>query len=91
MTSETVGADIANQPITELTVAATHEISLSVDAAASGVGDVTGSISGVAAVADQTANATKNLRHSAVELAGQTKTVRQRITSFSDSVRTAQA
>ena len=75
----------------ELQAAATHEISLSVDAAASGVGDVTGSISGVAAVADQTANATKSLRHSAVELAGQTKTIRQRIASFSDSVRTAQA
>jgi methyl-accepting chemotaxis protein len=75
----------------ELQAAATHEISLSVDAAASGVGDVTGSISGVAAVADQTANATKSLRHSAVELAGQTKTIRHRITSFSDGVRTAQA
>ena len=75
----------------ELQAAATHEISLSVDAASSGVVDVTGSISGIAAVADQTAHATKGLRHSAVELAVQTKTIRERIMSFSDGIRTAQA
>ncbi len=75
----------------ELQAGATHEISLSVDAAAAGVGDVTGSISGVAAVADQTAHATKGLRLSAAELAMQTKTIRDRITTFSNSLRTAQA
>jgi methyl-accepting chemotaxis protein len=75
----------------ESQAAATHEISQNVDAAASGVGDVAGAIVDIAAVVDQTAHATKGLRHSAVELAVQTKTIRERIMSFSDSVRTAQA
>ena len=75
----------------ESQAAATHEISHNVDAAASGVGDVSGAIVDIAAVVDQTAQATKGLRLSAVELAVQTKTIRERIMSFSDSVRTAQA
>jgi hypothetical protein len=42
-------------------------------------------------MADQTAHATVGLRHSAVELAAQTKAIRERIVSFADDVRAAQA
>src|SRR5580700_4577033 len=75
----------------EQQAAATREIAHNVDAAAIGVGHVAASIGDIEAMADQTAHATVGLRHSAVELAGQTKAIRERIVSFADDVRAAQA
>jgi methyl-accepting chemotaxis protein len=75
----------------EQQASATREIAQNVDAAAIGVGNVAASIGDIEAMADQTAHATVGLRHSAVELAGQTKAIRERIVSFADDVRAAQA
>jgi methyl-accepting chemotaxis protein len=70
---------------------AAREISHSVDAAAAGVSEVTTSIGEIEAMATRTADATDGLRHSAVELASQTATIRERIIRFADNVRAAQA
>jgi methyl-accepting chemotaxis protein len=75
----------------EQQASATREIAQNVDAAAIGVGNVAASIGDIEAMADQTAHATVGLRHSAVELAAQTKAIRERIVSFADDVRAAQA
>jgi methyl-accepting chemotaxis protein len=75
----------------EQQASATREIAQNVDAAAMGVGNVAASIGDIEAMADQTAHATVGLRHSAVELAAQTKAIRERIVSFADDVRAAQA
>ena len=75
----------------EQQASATREIAHNVDAAAMGVGNVAASIGDIEAMADQTAHATVGLRHSAVELAAQTKAIRERIVSFADDVRAAQA
>jgi methyl-accepting chemotaxis protein len=71
--------------------AATSEIAQNVDAAAVGVGNVTDSIGDIKSMADETAHATTGLRHSAVELAAQTKAIHERIMGFTDDVRAAQA
>jgi methyl-accepting chemotaxis protein len=70
---------------------ATREIAQNVDAAAEGVGQVSHSIGDIESMADDTADATTSLRHSAVELAAQTSTIRQRIMSFTEDVRATQA
>jgi methyl-accepting chemotaxis protein len=75
----------------EQQASATREIAQNVDAAAIGVGDVATSIGDIESMADQTADATVGLRHSADELAAQTKAIRERIVSFADDVRAAQA
>jgi methyl-accepting chemotaxis protein len=75
----------------EQQASATREIAQNVDAAAIGVGHVAASIGDIEVMADQTANATVGLRHSAVELAAQTKAMRERIVSFAADVRAAQA
>jgi methyl-accepting chemotaxis protein len=71
--------------------AATSEIAQNVDAAAVGVGNVTDSIGDIKSMADETAHATTGLRHSAVELAAQTKAIHERIMGFTEDVRAAQA
>jgi methyl-accepting chemotaxis protein len=75
----------------EQQASATQEIARNVDAAASGVGAVTASIGDIEAAADQTSTATSGLRSSAVQLAAQTKAMRERIVGFADDVRAAQA
>jgi hypothetical protein len=55
------------------------------------VSGVAASINEIETMASRTADATGGLRHSAVELAGQTATIRERIMRFADSVRAAQA
>jgi methyl-accepting chemotaxis protein len=75
----------------EQQASSTREIAQNVDAAAMGVGDVANSIGGIAAMADETTDATTGLRHSAVELAAQTQAIRERIFNFADDVRAAQA
>ena len=68
---------------------ATREIAQNVDAAAAGVGHVTRAITSMETVADETAHATTGLRQSAVDLAAQTGTIRQRIMSFAEEIRAA--
>lgn len=75
----------------EQQASATNEIAQNVDAAATGVGNVAGSIGDIEAMINKTAHATVGLRHSAVQLATQTKTIRERIMNFTDEVRVAQA
>jgi methyl-accepting chemotaxis protein len=74
----------------EQQASATREIADNVDAAAIGVGEVAASIGEIESTADQTANATSGLRHSAIELAAQTKTIRERIVGFTRDVQVAQ-
>jgi len=75
----------------EQQASATRDIAQNVDAAAIGVGHVAASIGDIESMADETAHATVGLRRSAVELAAQTKAIRERIVSFADDVRAAQA
>jgi methyl-accepting chemotaxis protein len=75
----------------EQQASATREIAQNVDAAAIGVGEVGASMSDIAAMADQTARATTDFRHAAVELAAQTNAIRARIMGFADDIRAAQA
>jgi methyl-accepting chemotaxis protein len=70
---------------------ATREIAHNANAAAIGVGDVAASVSDIEAMADQTARATTGLRHSAIELATQTKSIRERIVILANDVRAVQA
>jgi methyl-accepting chemotaxis protein len=69
----------------------TREIALGADTAAAGVGSVASSIGDIEEMARKNADATVGLRSSAVELASQTTTIRDRIVSFSDNVRAIQA
>lgn len=70
---------------------ATREIAENVDAAAIGVGNVARSIRSIEEMADQTAQATGGLRHSAIELATQTKAIQSHIAGFAEHVRAARA
>jgi methyl-accepting chemotaxis protein len=74
----------------EQQASATREIADNVDAAAVGVGEVAASIGEIESTADQTANATSGLRYSAIELATQTKAIRERIIGFTRDVQVAQ-
>jgi methyl-accepting chemotaxis protein len=74
----------------EQQASATREIAHNVDAAAVGVGEVAASIGEIESTADQTANATSGLRYSAIELATQTKAIRERIVGFTRDVQVAQ-
>jgi methyl-accepting chemotaxis protein len=69
----------------------TRDIAHGADTAAAGVGSVASSIGDIADMARKNADATGGLRSSAVELASQTTTIRDRIVSFSDNVRAIQA
>lgn len=71
----------------ERQAAATREIAQNVDGTASGVYSVTRAISYMETMADETANATTDLRQSAIELAAQTSAIRGRIVSFADEMR----
>ena len=75
----------------EQQAAATRDIAQNVEAAAVGVGSVSASIGGIETMADQTAQATAGLQYSAVELAEQTTTIRERIMGFTNNIRAAQA
>jgi methyl-accepting chemotaxis protein len=75
----------------EQQASATREITQNVDAAASGVRHVTRVIGDIESMADETTRAMTGVRHSVVELAGQTTTIRQRISSFTDDIRSVQA
>jgi methyl-accepting chemotaxis protein len=68
----------------------TRDIAEGVDSAAAGVGHVAASIGDIEEMARKTADATAGLRSAAVELAGQTTTIRDRMASFSDNVRAIQ-
>jgi methyl-accepting chemotaxis protein len=74
----------------EQQASATREIAHNVNAAAVGVGEVAASIGEIESSADQTANATSGLRYSAIELAAQTKAIRERIVGFTRDVQLAQ-
>jgi methyl-accepting chemotaxis protein len=75
----------------EQQASATREIAQNVDAAATGVGSVAEAIGDIESMADLTADATIGVRQSAAELAAQTKAIRERILSFTNDVRMAQA
>jgi methyl-accepting chemotaxis protein len=68
----------------------TRDIAHGVDSAAAGVGHVATSIGDIEEMARKTADATAGLRSAAVELAGQTTTIRERMASFADNVRAIQ-
>jgi methyl-accepting chemotaxis protein len=74
----------------EQQASATREIAHNVNAAALGVGEVAASIGEIESSADQTADATSGLRYSAIELAAQTKAIRERIVGFTRDVQLAQ-
>jgi len=74
----------------EQQASATREIVHNVNAAAVGVGEVAASIGEIESTADQTTNATSGLRYSAIELATQTKAIREQIVGFTRDVRVAQ-
>ena len=75
----------------EQQASATRDIAQNVEAAAVGVGSVSASIGGIETMADQTAQATAGLQYSAVELTGQTTTIRERLMGFTNDIRAAQA
>jgi methyl-accepting chemotaxis protein len=74
----------------EQQTSATREIVHNVNAAAVGVGEVAASIGEIESTTDQTTNATSGLRYSAIELATQTKAIREQIIGFTRDVRVAQ-
>ena len=70
---------------------ATREIAQNVDATATGVRDIAHSFGDIETMADETANATTIIRHSAAELVAHTGSIQQHIMSFTERVRAAQA
>jgi methyl-accepting chemotaxis protein len=70
---------------------ATRDIARNADAAAEGVSSIADAIGEIETMADQTTHATTGLRHSAVALGDQTKAICDRIVSFGEDVRVAQA
>jgi hypothetical protein len=70
---------------------ATREIAQSVEATAAGVGAVANSFGDIETMADETADATTVIRHSAAELVAHTGSIQRRIKSFTERVRAAQA
>jgi methyl-accepting chemotaxis protein len=75
----------------EQQASATHEIAQNVEATATGVRDVAHSFGDIETMADETANATTVIRHSAAELVAHTTSIQERILSFTERVRAAQA
>ena len=75
----------------EQQASATHEIAQNAEATAAGVGEVAHSFGDIETMADATADATTVIRQSANQLAAQTSSIQQRIMSFTEGVRAAQA
>ncbi|WP_342362002.1 methyl-accepting chemotaxis protein [Terrarubrum flagellatum] len=61
---------------------AAREIAGTVDAAALSIGDIAGAITGIEAVADDTAKAALKLGDAAVEIAAQSASIRRQVTDF---------
>jgi methyl-accepting chemotaxis protein len=75
----------------EQQASATHEIAQNIKSTAVGVGAVAHSFGDIETMADETANVTTVIRHSAAELVAHTTSIQERIMSFTERVRAAQA
>jgi methyl-accepting chemotaxis protein len=75
----------------EQQASATHQIARNVESTAAGVREVAHSFGDIGKMADETAHATTVIRHSAAELVAHTGSIQERIVSFTERVRAAQA